>query len=240
MLRCGMEIGGAFSVIALITLHKLPLIPVQPFTGVFTMATKRIVKKTVARTKAKARAKPIARKVTKSARVAVNANPVKKAVLAGLGAVERMQKRVQDQASKVVDGMVDAITRESGRFTGLGNDTAKAFVKKANLFVREGRKVQSSTQALAQAKAVEVANEIKSLAAKTETAFRKNVKGTVSTTMANAKDGITKLEHVFETRVAKTLNTFGIPSSQNVRELQARMTELQKALVQLNKRGVGA
>ena len=202
------------------------------------MATKRIVKKTVAKTKA--RAKPVARKVTKSAHVAANANPVKKAVLAGLGAVERMQKRVQDQASKVYGGMVDAITRESGRFSGLGNDTAKAFVKKANLFVREGKKVQSDTQAMAQAKAMEVAKEINSLAAKTEKAFRKNVKGTVNTTMANAKDGITKLEHVFETRVAKTLNTFGIPSSQNVRELQARMAELQKALVQLNKRGVRA
>ena len=202
------------------------------------MATKRIVRPAVAQTKA--RAKSSARIVTRSARVAANANPVKKAVLAGLGAAERMHKRVQDQASKVVDGMVDAITRESGRFAGLGNDTAKAFVKKANLFVREGKKVQSNTQALAQAKAMEVAKEIKSLAAKTETAFRKNVKGTVNTTMANAKDGITKLEHVFETRVAKTLNTFGIPSSQNVRELQARMAELQKALVQLNKRGVRA
>ena len=202
------------------------------------MATKRIVKKTVARIKARAKTTP--RKVSKNVKAAVNANPVKKAVLAGLGAAERMQKRVQDQATKVYGGMVDAITRESSRFTGLGNDTAKAFAKKANLFVREGKKVQSNTQALAQAKALEVANEIKSLAVKTEKAFRKNVKGTVNTTMANAKDGITKLEHVFETRVAKTLNTFGIPSSQNVRELQARMTELQKSLVQLNKRGVGA
>jgi hypothetical protein len=43
---------------------------------------------------------------------------------------------------------------------------------------------------------------------------------------------------VFETRVARTLNTFGIPSSQNVRELQMRMADLQKALNQLNKRGV--
>lgn len=60
----------------------------------------------------------------------------------------------------------------------------------------------------------------------------------MNTVMANAKDGVTKLEHVFETRVAKTLNTFGVPSAQNVRELQARMADLQKALNQLNKRGV--
>ena len=207
------------------------------------MATKRIVKKVVAQTKARAKtATRTVRKVSKLAKSvsAINANPVKKAVLAGLGAAERMQKRVQSQATKVYGGMVDVLSRESGRLSGLSNDTAKAFAKKANLFVREGKKIQSNAQAVAEAKALEVAKEIRTLAAKSELAFKKNVKGTVDSTMANAKEGITKLEHVFEARVARTLNTFGIPSSQNVRELQARMSELQKALVQLNKRGVRA
>ena len=207
------------------------------------MATKRIVKKVVAQTKARAKtATRTVRKVSKLAKSvsAINANPVKKAVLAGLGAAERMQKRVQSQAAKVYGGMVDVLSRESGRLSGLSNDTAKAFAKKANLFVREGKKIQSNAQAVAEAKALEVAKEIRTLAAKSELAFKKNVKGTVESTMANAKEGITKLEHVFEARVARTLNTFGIPSSQNVRELQARMAELQKALVQLNKRGVRA
>ena len=202
------------------------------------MATKRVVKKTVAQTKARART--TARNVTRAAKVAVSVNPVKKAVLAGLGAAERMQKRVRAQSTRIYGGMADAISRESGRLSGLGNDTAKAFARKANLFVREGKKIQSNAEAVATAKALEVTKEIKALAAKSENAFRKNVKGTVNTTMASAKDGITKLEHVFEARVAKTLNTFGIPSSQNVRELQARMAELQKALVQMNKRGVRA
>ena len=207
------------------------------------MATKRIVRKAVAQTKARTTTAPhTARKVTKSAKTAVivNANPVKKAVLAGLGAAERMQKRVKVQSTKIYDGVVDAVSRQSGRLSDLGNDTAKAFARKANLFVREGKKIQSNAQAVAEAKAIEVTKEIKALAAKSEKAFKKNVKSTVNTTMANAKDGITKLEHVFEARVAKTLNTFGIPSSQNVRELQARMAELQRALVQLNKRGVRA
>ena len=207
------------------------------------MATKRIVKKAVAQTKARAKtASRTVRKVSKLAKSvsAINANPVKKAVLAGLGAAERMQKRVQSQATKVYGGMVEVLSRESGRLSGLSNDTAKAFARKANLFVREGKKIQSNAQAVAEAKALEVAKEIRTLAAKSELAFRKNVKGTVESTMANAKEGITKLEHVFEARVARTLNTFGIPSSQNVRELQARMAELQKALVQLNKRGVRA
>ena len=205
------------------------------------MATKPIVKKSVTQTKTRAKttARTI-RKVTKSVKVAVNANPVKKAMLAGLGAAERMQARVKAQSTKIYGGMVDVIARESGRFTGIGNDTAKAFAKKANLFVREGAKIQSSAQAAAQTKALEVVKEIKTLAAKSEKAFKKNVKSNVDTAVANAKDGIVKLEHVFEARVAKTLNTFGIPSSQNVRELQARMADLQKALVQLNKRGVRA
>ena len=207
------------------------------------MATKRIVKTAV--TQPKARAKTAARTVrkasnsTKSA-VLVNTNPVKKAVLAGLGAADRMQKRVQNQSAKIYDGMVEVISRESGRLSDFGSDTANAIAKKANLFVREGKKIQSNAQAVAEAKALEVSKEIKALAAKSEKAFKKNVTGTVNTTMANAKDGIVKLEHVFEARVARTLNTFGIPSSQNVRELQARMADLQKALVQLNKRGVRA
>ena len=207
------------------------------------MATKRIVKKAVALSKTRAKtATRTVRKVTKTAKSAVvlNVNPVKKAVLAGLGAAERMQKRVKVQSTKIYGGMVDVISRESGRLSGFGNDTAKAFAKKANLFVREGKKIQSNAEAIATAKALEVTKEIKALAAKSEKAFKRNVKGTVNTTLANAKDGITKLEHVFEARVAKTLNTFGIPSSQNVRELQARMAELQKALAQLNKRGVRA
>ncbi|MBI3715065.1 MAG: phasin family protein, partial [Betaproteobacteria bacterium] len=53
---------------------------------------------------------------------------------------------------------------------------------------------------------------------------------------AQTREGVTRLEHVFEARVAKTLNTFGVPSAKEVRELQARMGDLQKALNQLNKR----
>jgi poly(hydroxyalkanoate) granule-associated protein len=206
------------------------------------MATKRIVKK--AATQTKARAKAVVRKVSKTAKaptkVMADASRVKKAVLAGLGAAERIQKRVQDRTTKIYGGMVDVLARETSRVTGLSEDTTRAFAEKAKSLVREGQKVQSNAQAAAQAKALEVVKEIKTLAAKSEHAFRKNVKGTVNTTMANAKDGITKLEHVFEARVARTLNTFGIPSSQNVRELQARMADLQKALVQLNRRGVRA
>ena len=205
------------------------------------MATKPIIKKTVAQAKARAKTTPrTVRSVSKTTKSAVKVNAVKKAVLAGLGAAERMQKRVQDRTTRIYGGVVDVIERESGRFASISNDTAKAFAKKANLFVREGQKIQSNAQATAEAKALEVVKEIQTLAAKSEKAFKKNVNGTVNTTVANAKDGIMKLEHVFEARVAKTLNTFGIPSSKNVRELQTRMADLQKALVQLNRRGIRA
>ena len=120
---------------------------------------------------------------------------------------------------------------------------ASAYVQNSvKTTVKEGKKVQGHAAAVAQAKAAEVAKEVKAFAKKSEKTFKQNIERTLTTSMANAKQGatqaVTQLEHIFENRVAKTLNTFGIPSSQNVRELQARMAELQKALNQLNKRGV--
>lgn len=188
------------------------------------MATRKIVKKSVAK-------KPVAKKTvraTKSAAPAANSSVAHKVVLAGLGAAER----AQGEAMKVYG----IIARETERLTELTTEAAQTLAKKANVFVKEGQKIQSEVQAVAEAKAREVAKEVKAFAMKQEKTLKKNVTGTVNSTAANAKEGITRLEHVFEARVAKTLNTFGIPSSQNVRELQARMADLQKALNQLNKR----
>lgn len=203
------------------------------------MATRKIVKKpvtkkTVVRTVRKAASKVTPKAVKKSAAKSVETSTgvAHQVVLAGLGAA----KRAQGEALKVYG----AIARETERLTAMTTDAAQALAKKANVFVKEGQKIQTEVQAAAEAKAREVAKEVKSFAAKSEKTFKKNVKGTINSTTANAKEGITKLEHVFEARVAKTLNTFGIPSSQNVRELQVRMAELQKALAQLNKRGVRA
>jgi len=190
------------------------------------MATRKTVKKPAAR-------KPAARKT--SARIAKpvsNAGVAHKVVLAGLGAAER----AQGEAMKVY-GM---IARETERLSDLTTEAAQTLAKKANLFVKEGQKIQSGVQAAAEAKAREVAKEVKAFAVKSEKSIKKNLKGGVNATSANAMEGITRLKHVFEARGAKTLNTFGIPSAQNVRELQARMTELQKALQQLNRRGVRA
>ena len=192
------------------------------------MAIKKIAKKRVS---------PAIKRTTKSvAKPAANTSVAHKVVLAGLGAAERARERMQENATKVYGVMKS----EAERLQGLTTEAAQALTKKANVFVKEGQKIQTNVQAAAEAKAREVAKEVKAFALKSEKAFKKNVNGTVNSTTANAKEGITKLEHVFETRVAKTLNTFGIPSSQNVRELQSRMADLQKALNQLNKRGVRA
>jgi len=193
------------------------------------MATRKIVKK------------PASRTVKRSTRPAIKspaskAGAAHKVVLAGLGAAERTAERVQDNAAKVYG----LIAREAERLAEMTTETTQAMARKANSFVREGQKIQSNVQAAAEAKAREVAKEVTAFAAKSEKTFKKNMKGTVKTTAANAKEGISRLEHVFEARVARTLNTFGIPSSQNVRELQVRMAELQKALAQLNRRGVRA
>lgn len=191
------------------------------------MATRKVVKKAPA--KKTAARKPAARSAAKPE---VNGSVAHKMVLAGLGAA----KRAQGEALKVY-GM---IARETERLGEMTTEAAQTLAKKANVFVKEGQKIQTEVQAAAEAKAREVAKEVQAFAKKQEKVLRKNLTGTVSDTAATAKEGITRLEHVFEARVAKTLNTFGIPSSQNVRELQARMADLQKALNELNRRGVRA
>ena len=188
---------------------------------------KKITKPAISRAK-----KRTVKSVAKSA--APTANGARAVMLAGIGAAERAATRLQGNALKVYG----AITRETERLSAMTSEAAQSLSRKAGAFVKEGQKIQSSVQAAAESKAREVAKEVKTFAVKSDKSFKKNVKGTVNTIAANAKEGVTRLEQVFEARVAKTLNTFGVPSSQNVRELQARMTELQKALTQMNKRGV--
>lgn len=208
------------------------------------MATKKVAKKTAspaikraAKSAVKAQSLSRTKPRTKpQAKPASTTNVAHRVVLAGLGAAERAAEQVQGNAVKVY-GM---ISRETERLSEMTAEAAQALGKKAGVFVKEGKKIQSNVQAAAEAKAREVAKEVKAFAAKSEKSFAKNVRGSVKSTAASAMEGITKLEHVFESRVAKTLNTFGIPSSQNVRELQARMADLQKALNQLNKRGARA
>ena len=188
-------------------------------------ATKKIVAK---------KAVPKAKQVKSQSGAAISS--ARKVYLASLGAATKLQTRVQNEATK----MVDRLTTEAQRITEMTSVAAGTFAKKANAYVREGKKIQNETVSAAEAKARDAAKEVAAFAKKQENSFKGNVERTLATTMASAKEGVAQLEHVFETRVAKTLNTFGIPSSADVRELQARMADLQKALNQLNKRGLRA
>jgi hypothetical protein len=204
--------------------------------------SKQSVKKVAAKPAASAvrakrvSAKPVAAKKSPRAKpavveVGVTAN-ARKVYLAGLGAVNR----AQDEAVKVYN----LIANEAERLTVMTSEAAETLARKANVFVREGQKLQTQATSAVEAKARDAAKEVAAFAKKSEKSFKHNVERTIANTVAGAREGVTQLEHVFEVRVAKTLNTFGVPSSKDVRELQARMADLQKALNQLNKRGVRA
>lgn len=90
----------------------------------------------------------------------------------------------------------------------------------AGVLVAEGKKIEARVVSAAAAKAKEAQAAAKSFA---------------KTKSAETAQTLGKLEGVFEERVSKTLNTFGIPSSKQVRELIVRMEELQTSLNQLKR-----
>ncbi|MBL8510408.1 MAG: phasin family protein [Betaproteobacteria bacterium] len=147
---------------------------------------------------------------------------------AGLGAATL----AQDEVVKAYE----RISQQAERLAEIGHEVTETLAKKAGLYVQTGHEVQVKAVAAAEAKAREAVREVQAFAKKSEKALKKNVEGKLSATITQAQQGVTQLEQVFETRVARTLNTFGLPSSQDVKELQSRMVALQKALNQLNKR----
>lgn len=90
----------------------------------------------------------------------------------------------------------------------------------AGVLVAEGKKIEARVMTAALAKAKEAQSAAKSFA---------------KTKSAETAQTLGKLEGVFEARVSKTLNTFGIPSSKQVRDLIVRMEELQSSLNQLKR-----
>lgn len=170
---------------------------------------------------------------TRASRHAAQTGPAsnaRKVLLAGMGAATR----VQNEAVRVYG----LIATEAKRLSAMTGEAAENLAHKASALVREGQQQQSQGISRAQSKAADVAKEVKAFAKKSEELMKKNIGATIASTMASGRAGVTQLEDVFEARVAKTLNTFGIPSGKDVRELQARMADLQKALNQLNKRRV--
>jgi poly(hydroxyalkanoate) granule-associated protein len=110
-------------------------------------------------------------------------------------------------------GAVSKVQEEGGKFV-------EVLADQAGVLVAEGKKIEARVKAAAIVKAKEAQAAAKSFAKSksTETA-----------------QTLTKLEGVFEDRVSRTLNTFGIPSSKQVRELIVRMEELQSSVNQLKR-----
>ena len=174
-----------------------------------------------------------AKSASKKANIKVTPRSV---AMAGIGAGATAVERAQGEAMKIYT----AIAKQADALRSMTTEAAETLATKTGLYVREGKKMQLQAVSMAQASADSTAKEVKAFAKKSKKALKASVVKTVDATIANAKDGVTKLEHVFESRVAKTLNTFGVPSAHNVRELQVRMADLQKALNQLNKRSLRA
>jgi poly(hydroxyalkanoate) granule-associated protein len=184
----------------------------------------------VKKSAAKAKAKPAVKNVSNTATDV--ADSAHKVLLAGVGAAQRFQA----EAVKAYGAIATQVTSQAETLRAMSSDVAAAIAKKTSSFAKDGQKMQAQAQAVAMEKAEAAAKEMKNFAAKSEKSFKSNVEHALNTTVANAREGVTKLEHVFEARVAKTLNTFGVPSSQNIKELQARMADLQKALTQLKRK----
>ena len=97
-----------------------------------------------------------------------------------------------------------------------GGKVAEVLADQAQALVVEGRKIEARVKAAA----VERAREARAVA-----------KARAAATLVS----LGKLEGAFQAGVGKTLNTFGIPSSAQMRELTARMAELQASLSQLKR-----
>ena len=119
---------------------------------------------------------------------------------------------VADSAQKVWHAGIGAFAKAQAE----SEKVVEILTEKAQTLVAEGKKIEARVKAVAAEKAQEAQ------------AF---AKAKTNQTM----NSISRLEGVFEERVGRTLNTFGIPSSKQVRTLIVRMEELQTSLNQLKR-----
>ena len=101
-----------------------------------------------------------------------------------------------------------------GAYTKAEEDTGKIFEK----LVKEGEEIESLTRGVVekQFKAVEDTVE--------------GVKDKVEGVKEKATDTFGKLENVFDQRVSKALIKLGIPTNKHIKELEARIEELEAKL----------
>jgi poly(hydroxyalkanoate) granule-associated protein len=125
-------------------------------------------------------------------------------------------KPASDMASSIRESAQQIWQAGLGSFSKAQGEGGKMF---ENL-VKEGLNVQRKTQAVAEEKISEATSKMAGMA---------------SEISSKATSQWGKLEDIFEQRVAKALNTLGVPSAKDVEALIARIDELNKAVAKMGK-----
>ena len=120
----------------------------------------------------------------------------------------QIQSTVKDSAQQIWQAGLDAFSRAQAE----GSKAIESLVK-------ESVSIQRKTQAVAEEKLSEASTKV----------------STIATDISSKASGKwDKLENIFEERVAKALNSLGVPSAKDVGVLIARIDELNKVVQKLS------
>lgn len=132
---------------------------------------------------------------------------LQKSTAAAQAAGAQIQSTVKDSAQQIWQAGLEALNRAQ-------SEGAKAIES----LVKESSSIQRKTQAVAEEKLSEASSKV----------------STIATDISSKASGKwDKLENIFEERVAKALNSLGVPSAKDVNVLIARIDELNKVVQKL-------
>ena len=132
---------------------------------------------------------------------------LQKSTAAAQAAGAQIQSTVKDSAQQIWQAGLEALNRAQ-------SEGAKALES----LVKESSSIQRKTQAAAEEKLSEASSKV----------------STIATDISSKASGKwDKLENIFEERVAKALNSLGVPSAKDVNVLIARIDELNKVVQKL-------
>ena len=133
---------------------------------------------------------------------------LQKSTAAAQAAGAQIQSTVKDSAQHIWQAGLEAFNRAQA-------EGAKAIES----LVKESTSIQRKTQAVAEEKLSEASSKV----------------STIATDISSKASGKwDKLENIFEERVAKALNSLGVPSAKEVNVLIARIDELNKVVQKLS------
>lgn len=132
---------------------------------------------------------------------------LQKSTAAAQAAGAQIQSTVKDSAQQIWQAGLEALNRAQA-------EGAKALES----LVKESASIQRKTQAVAEEKLSEASSKVSHIATD------------ISSKASGKWD---KLENIFEERVAKALNSLGVPSAKDVNVLIARIDELNKVVQKL-------